>query len=298
MSRILAVILFVTLTLEGTTLLNAQNEDWPRRVLLTNDDGIAAEGLLALVRAFAPVAETYVVAPLENRSASTNYISAIARRGLEVETRALYDGVSAYGVDGYPADAVVFALRGLLADDPPDLVVSGVNDGPNLSDDWNLSGTVGAAQIAAFFGVPAIAVSGYSTEQPETLDALARWIVQLARSRLVRDLEPSQYLAVSAPRVPLDQIEGAVVVRRAPRPWRIELQRSDSTPASAGRQTWSLTFLNQEAPAPAATDVHAYRQNLIAIVPMRVDEHDYELLADLLGSAAELPAWPPGDGRR
>lgn len=298
MTRILAVILFVTLTLEGTTPLNAQTEDWPRRVLLTNDDGIAAEGLLALVRAFAPVVETHVVAPLENRSASTNYISAIARRGLDVETHALYDGVSAYGVDGYPADAVVFALRGLLADDPPDLVVSGVNDGPNLSDDWNLSGTVGAAQIAAFFGVPAIAVSGYSTEQPETLEALARWIVELARSPLVRDLEPGQYLAVSAPRVPIEQIEGVVVVRRAPRPWRIELQRSDSTAASADRQTWSLTFHNQEVPAPAATDVHAYRQNLIAIVPMRVDEHDYELLADLLGSGAELPAWPPGDGRR
>ncbi len=297
MSRIPALILFVTLTLVGATPLNAQTEDWPRRVLLTNDDGIEAEGLLALARAFAPVAETHVVAPLENRSASTNYISAIARRGLEVETRSLYDGVSAYGVDGYPADAVVFALRGFMADEPPDLVISGVNDGPNLSDDWNLSGTVGAAQIAAFFGVPAIAVSGYSPEQPETLEALARWVVELARSRLVRDLEPGQYLAVSAPRVPVDEIEGVVVVRRAPRPWRIELERSQEVPAKSDRETWSLRFRNQEAPAPAATDVHAYRQNFIAIVPMRVDEHDYELLAELLGSGADLPAWPPRDGR-
>jgi 5'-nucleotidase len=298
MSRIPALILFVTLILEGGSPLNAQTEDWPRKVLLTNDDGIEAEGLLALARAFAPVAETHVVAPLENRSASTNYISAIARRGLEVETRSLYDGVSAYGVDGYPADAVVFALRGLLADDPPDLVVSGVNDGPNLSDDWNLSGTVGAAQIAAFFGVPAIAVSGYSSEQPETLDALARWVVELARSSLVRDLEPGQYLAVSAPRVAVDEIEGVVIVRRAPRPWRIELERSDDTPANTDREIWSLSFRSQEISAPAATDVHAYRQNLIAIVPMRVDEHDYELLAELLGSGVDLPAWPPGDGRR
>ncbi|MGD2152106.1 MAG: 5'/3'-nucleotidase SurE [Gemmatimonadales bacterium] len=298
MSRIAALILFVTLTLEGASLLNAQTEDWPRKVLLTNDDGIEAEGLLALARAFASVAETHVVAPLQNRSASTNYISAIARRQLEVETRSLYDGVRAYGVDGYPADAVVFALRGWLADDPPDLVVSGVNDGPNLSDDWNLSGTVGAAQIAAFFGVPAIAVSGYSADQPETLDALARWVVELACSPLVRDLEPGQYLAVSAPRVPIDQIEGVVFVRRAPRPWRIELHRSEDAAADPDREIWSLSFQDREVAAPLATDVHAYRQNLIAIVPMRVDEHDYQLLAELLSSGADLPAWPPRDGRR
>lgn len=298
MSRIAAPILFVILMLEGAAPLNAQTEDWPRKVLLTNDDGIEAEGLLALVRAFAPVAETYVVAPLENRSASTNYISAISRRGLEVETRSLHDGISAYGVDGYPADAVVFALCGLLAGDPPDLVISGVNDGPNLSDDWNLSGTIGAAQIAAFFGVPAIAVSGYSADQPATLEALARWVVDLAHSRLVRDLVAGQYLAVSAPPVAVDEIEGVVVVRRAPRPWRIELERSDEAPANADHQRWSLRFRNHETAAPDATDVHAYRQNLIAIVPMRVDEHDYRLLEELLGSGADLPAWPPRDGRR
>ncbi|MGD2218283.1 MAG: 5'/3'-nucleotidase SurE, partial [Gemmatimonadales bacterium] len=288
MSRVPALFLFVIVTLEGATPLNAQN-DWPRKVLLTNDDGIEAEGLLALARAFAPVAQTYVAAPLENRSASTNYISAIARRGLEVEIRSLYNGVSAYGVDGYPADAVVFALRGFMADDLPDLVISGVNDGPNLSDDWNLSGTVGAAQIAAFFGVPAIAVSGYSAEHPETLDALARWVVDLARSRLVRDLEPGQYLAVSAPRVAVEEIEGVVIVRRAPRPWRIELERRDDRPTTADRQIWSLSFHNEDMSAPAATDVHAYRRKQIAIVPMRVDEHDYELLAELLGSAVDLP---------
>jgi broad specificity polyphosphatase/5'/3'-nucleotidase SurE len=119
----------------------------------------------------------------------------------------------------------------------------------------------------------------------------------LARSSLVRDLGPGQYLAVSVPRVAVDEIEGAVVVRRAPRPWRIELERRDDAPATADRETWSLSFQVRETSAPAATDVHAYRQNLIAIVPMRVDEHDYELLAELLGSGIDLPAWPPRDGR-
>ncbi|UCC73455.1 MAG: hypothetical protein JSV86_02520 [Gemmatimonadota bacterium] len=296
MSRLQTPLILLTLMLEIATSAAAQTDEWPVKVLLTNDDGIEADGLLALTRAFAPVAETYVVAPLENRSASTNYISAIARRGLEVETRSLHDGVTAYGVDGYPADAVVFALRGLLADEPPDLVISGVNDTPNLSDDWNLSGTVGAAQIAAFFGVPAIAVSGYSREHPETLAALARWVVELARTRLVRQLEPGQYLTVSFPRVPIAEIEGAVVVQRSPRPWRIELEHSDDSSAADGREFWSLRFSTLEISAPSATDVYAYRRNQIAIVPMRVDEHDYALLEELFELGADLPDWPP-DGR-
>ncbi len=296
MNRIAA--LTACFTLMTIAPLNAQTMERPLKVLLTNDDGIEDEGLLTLVRAFAGEAEVYVVAPLANRSASTNYVSAIARRGLEVEPRSLLDGVTAYAVDGYPADAIVFALLGLLKDDPPDLVISGINDGPNLSDDWNLSGTIGAAQIAAFFGVPAIAVSGYSPDHPETLEALGRWVVELSRSRLVRELGPRQYLTVSVPRLPISEIEGATFVQRGPRPWRIEVERNGEPATPSGRERWDVRILSQEIAVPAATDLEAYRQNKIAIVPMQVDEHDYALLEQLLKNGADLPAWPPHGGSR
>lgn len=260
---------------------------------MTNDDGLEAEGLLALARAFAPVAEVFLIAPLENRSGSTNYVSAIARRAIDVEPRSLVRGVTAYGVDGFPADAVVFGLTGLLASDPPDLVISGVNTGPNLADDWNLSGTVGAAQMAAFLGVPAIAVSGWSDEHPETLAALADWVVQFARSDLVRDLEPRGYLTVSVPRVPVADIGGVDVVRRGPRPWELSLEPSATPTDPAGRERWTLSFRPNNVEPPEGTDRHAVAANRIAIVPMRVDEHDYELLTEILQDGAALPPWPP-----
>ncbi|MGD8867309.1 MAG: 5'/3'-nucleotidase SurE, partial [Gemmatimonadales bacterium] len=266
--------------------------------VITNDDGIDDDGINALAKAFASEAETFVVAPMENRSGSTNYVSAIATRSLTVERRDLGPGITAYAVDGYPADAVVFALAGLLAADPPDLVISGINNGPNLSDDAYLSGTVGAARMAAFAGIPAIAVSGHNNE-PETLAAIARWVIDLAGTSLVRDLEPRQYLTVSVPQVSLTEIAGVEIVRRGPWPYSVALEPDDQLPADQpGREVWRLTFSLRPVTSPPGTDTYAFGQNRIAIVPMRVDEHDYGLLERLLASDTDLPAWPPPDERR
>jgi 5'-nucleotidase len=295
--RHLALTVVLPLLIAATpTPLRAQDSQWPRRVLLTNDDGIEDMGLLALARAFAPVAETYVVAPLENRSASGDYVSAIARRRLEVEPVDLGAGVTALGVDGYPADAVVFALTALLADAPPDLVISGVNSGPNLSDDAYLSGTIGAARIAALLGVPAIAVSGHNGDE-ETLAAIARWVVELSGSRVVRELAPRQYLTVSIPRLPAAEIQGIEIARRGQRPWQIEFRRS-SAAGDTKRQSWELRIIPRPPSPEAGTDLHVYARNRIAIVPMRVDEHDYELLDKLLAGGAGLPSWPVAGGAR
>lgn len=285
------LLLAVVFAVAAPPPLHAQEGSWPSKVVLTNDDGIEAPGLLALARAFAPAAQVYVVAPLVNRSGSTNYVSAIAGGGIDVDTRDLGLSVIAYAVDGYPADAVVFALRGLLASDPPDLVVSGVNTGPNLSDDWNLSGTVGAAQMAAFLGIPAIAISGYREDDPETLTHIARWAVDLARSETVRAIEPGTYLTVSVPRRPASEIVGVEIVRRGPRPYRIDLRMETGT-RDTPLQRWSLSFTSRDVVTEPGTDLHAYSEGRIAIVPMRVDEHDYGLLDRWLAVSPELPPWP------
>ncbi len=266
----------------------AQESDWPRRVLLTNDDGIEDPGLLALARAFAPIAETYVVAPLQNRSGSGDYVSAIASRRLTVVPKHLDADVTAYGVDGYPADAVVVALTGLMADRPPDLVVSGVNSGPNLSDDAFLSGTLGAARIAALLGVPAIAVSGHNGE-PETLAAIARWVVALARSPIVRRMGSRRFLAVSVPRVDAAEIGGIEVVRRATSPWRFRFHRAPADTSDQG-ETWELQIERRPAAPAQGTDLFAYRRRRIAVVPMRADEHDYAWLDSLRADRSLLPA--------
>lgn len=286
-----AILLPVILFLVPVRWVEGQTNDWPRKVVITNDDGIDDDGLNALAKAFASVSETFVIAPMQNRSSTTNYVSAIATRALKVERRDLGPQITAYAVDGYPADAVVFALAGLLADDPPDLVISGINNGPNLSDDAYLSGTVGAARMAAFAGVPAIAVSGHNNE-PETLAAIARWVIELARTRLVRELEPRQYLAVSVPQVPASEISGVEVVRRGPWPYSVSLEPAPEAADPSGQEVWRLRFSARSVSPSPGTDTYAVAENRIAIVPMRVDEHDYDLLERLLSSGGDLPDWP------
>ncbi len=128
------------------------------RVLLTNDDGIAAEGLQALRRALLEVEgiELDVIAPDSNRSATARSIT--TRSPLWVEEVEFEDGTSGYATEGTPVDCVRFADLGLLGD-KPDLIVSGINHGANLGDDITYSGTVAAALEGIVLGLPAIAVS-------------------------------------------------------------------------------------------------------------------------------------------
>src|SRR5829696_5062721 len=132
------------------------------RVLLTNDDGIEAEGLQALRRALleVPEIELAVVAPDGNRSATARSIT--TRRPLWVERVDFDDGTHGFATDGTPVDCVRLTQLGLIDDFQPELVVSGINHGLNLGDDITYSGTVAAAFEALLLGLPGIAVSQQS----------------------------------------------------------------------------------------------------------------------------------------
>jgi 5'-nucleotidase len=125
-------------------------------ILVTNDDGVASPGLLALKRALDPLGTVSVIAPDRNRSAIARGIT--IHTPLHVEEVRLEDGSTAYATDGTPVDCVRFATLGLLGS-VPDVVVSGINLGPNLGDDVTYSGTVAAAFEGVLLGWPAIAVS-------------------------------------------------------------------------------------------------------------------------------------------
>src|SRR4028119_1918589 len=132
------------------------------RVLLTNDDGIEAEGLQALRRALlqVPDIELAVIAPDGNRSAMARSIT--TRRPLWVQEVDFGDGTVGYATDGTPVDCVRFAKLGLIDGFEADLIVSGINHGANLGDDITYSGTVAAALEGVVLGVPGIAVSQQS----------------------------------------------------------------------------------------------------------------------------------------
>ena len=271
---------------------------WPRRVLITNDDGINDIKIIELANTFAQVSETYVVAPHGDRSSSTHYMSVIKKRRLEVEPYSLGEGIHAYGVDGYPGDCVIFALFVLMKDKPPDLVISGINGGPNLGADWIASGTIGAARVAAALGFPAIAVSGLDENIPNSMESVIKWVIELAQSPLVKEMKKNQYLTVSIPRIPPSEIKGVKVAESGE--WFIEwvFGRDSSKVDKSGREVWNLEFKLKEDPIPNNSDIAYYYSGYIVITPMIADENDYELLSFLRGQPEALPGWSFSNNRR
>jgi 5'-nucleotidase len=159
-------------------------------ILVTNDDGIDAPGLLALKQALQTLADVTVVAPSHNWSASGH--TKTMHKPLRVEKRTLRDGSPAYATDGAPTDCVALVMLGLLPEKPA-LVVSGINPGANLAHDLTYSGTVAAAMEGAINNIPSMAVSinsftteaGRSTISPAAI-LLAR-ISGKTRILLIRD---------------------------------------------------------------------------------------------------------------
>lgn len=275
----------------------AQNDrsDFPNHVLITNDNGIDDAGLVELARAFArtPGTEVYVVAATRDRSGTSNFLGATTGEGAyRVERRDLGPGIEAWALDGYPADCVIFALTGPLRDRLPDVVVSGINGGPNLADDWFGSGTIGAARTAAYFGVPAVAVSGLEDDHPGAVRAATSWVVRFVRSALVASLEAPQYLTVSLPVGTPPEIRGASIVRRARGvTWGRSHRVGDDTEADSVAE-WRVELDFNPERAAEGTDVPTVAEGMIAIVPMRVDEFDAGLARRLRSLSNTIPEWP------
>ncbi len=166
------------------------------RVLLSNDDGVHAAGLRALAAAFADGDEVWVVAPDREQSASSHSIS--LHRPLRVSELA----PRWYAVDGTPTDAVYMGLNLVLKRARPDVVVSGVNHGPNLANDVHYSGTVAAAMEGALLGVPSIAVS-LASSPPHDFAHAARFAAALARRLAEKGPPAAMLLNVNVPPGPV-----------------------------------------------------------------------------------------------
>lgn len=271
----------------------ASQPDWPTRVLLTNDNGIDDTGLIELARAFArvPGTEVFVVAATRDRSGTSNFLGATGEGRFRVERRNLGPNIEAWALDGYPADCVIFALTGPLRDRLPDVVVSGINGGPNMADDWFGSGTIGAARTAAYFGVPAVAVSGLEDDHPGAVQAASSWVVRFVRSSLVASLEAPQYLTVSLPVGTPPEIKGARIVGRARGLTQGRAHRIDEGTEMDSSAVWRLEIETNPERAADGTDVPTVAEGFIAIVPMRVDEFDARLADRLRGQSSKIPEW-------
>ena len=244
-------------------------------VLLTNDDGIEAEGLRAMHAALAalPDVRLAVIAPDGNRSAMARSIT--TRRPLWVEEVELPDGSPGYATDGTPVDCVRLARLGVVEGFDADVVVSGINHGANLGDDITYSGTVAAALEGVVLGLPAIAVSqlrrallDYRFHGGFNFDIAAGFVARLVERLESLPLPPNTLLNVN---VPAGRPDGVEVARLGKRIYRdeLKLEREESGPP-ARRRYWIYGDDPGFHDEPG-TDLAAVAAGRIAVTPMHFD---------------------------
>lgn len=252
------------------------------KILISNDDGYQAPGIVALYEALKPLADVEVVAPEHNNSAKSNALTLHSP---------LYVHRAANGfryVNGTPADCVHIALTGLLGY-RPDLVVSGINNGANMGDDTIYSGTVGAAMEGYLFGIPAIAFS--QTEKGWAhLDAAADKAAELVRQLMPsvqagQGRQPPWLLNVNIPCRPASEIRGFKVARLGRR------HAAEPVITQVNPRGDTMYWIGSAGPAKDdvdGTDFHATSQGYATITPLHVDLTDHERLAYWAPTAAAL----------
>ena len=246
------------------------------RILVSNDDGIGSNGLKALVEAVAPLAEVWVVAPESEQSAASHSLS------LHRPLRVRKVGERWFSIDGTPADCVYMAVHHLMKDQRPNLVLSGINHGPNLADDVIYSGTVAAAMEGAILGIPAIAFSLASRRVFE-FEHAARFAASIAKAALANPLPDRTLLNVNVPshgpptgyeitRLGRHRYTGDVVENEDPR----------------GRRYYWLGGTGYEHEATPGTDVYAVHDlRRVSVTPMQLDLTEQKLVEALRGWQVE-----------
>lgn len=239
-------------------------------ILATNDDGIAAPGLAALVSALEAIGEVWVYAPDRNQSAVSHGVS--LHRPLRVHN--VRD--QWYMVDGTPTDCVMLAVRDFLKR-RPDLVVSGINNGPNMGDDVTYSGTVAGAFEGMLLGLPSFAISIVNS-RPRHFETAAHYALVIAQDLLEHGLAPDTLLNVNVPDLPPHEIEGIAITRMGRRTYEDEIVRRQDP-----RGDWYY-WIGGDAPshvAEAGTDFEAVERRFVSVTPLHRDLTHFAVLDDL-----------------
>jgi 5'-nucleotidase len=238
-------------------------------ILLSNDDGIDSEGILALEKSLHPIGEIHTVAPDREQNSMSHALT------LHRPLRVREVGPRRLAVDGTPTDCVKLALTGLLPV-RPDLVVSGINKGPNLGDDIIYSGTVSAAIEAALLGIPAIAVSLVTFENFR-FQAAAEFTATLVSRIQEKGMPLETLLNVNVPPGPKEQIKGWRITRQGKRHYGENIV--ERTDPRGKKYYWiggdDLGFSHEDG-----TDCMAVDEGYISVTPLQVDLTNYKLFND------------------
>lgn len=235
-------------------------------IMVTNDDGIHAPGILALASALRALGEVTVVAPDRERSAVGHALTLNS----PLRVFELRDGF--YAVDGTPTDCVNMGIHSLLPF-RPDLVVSGINHGANLGDDVTYSGTVAAAIEATLMGIPAIAVSLATLERTGFFPEAAGIAVRVARQVLSNGLPQDTFLNVNVPNCPAEEIMPPLITRQGKRSFvGSVIGKTDPR----GRKYYWIGSGEADFNDYEGTDFHAINRKHVSITPLHLDLTNYE----------------------
>jgi len=240
------------------------------RILLSNDDGVYAKGILVLQQALSQIADVLTVGPDRNCSGASNSLTLLN----PLRTQHLDNGFIA--VNGTPTDCVHLGIS-QLSEKIPDLVVAGINHGANLGDDVLYSGTVAAATEGRHLGLPAIAVSLASRDE-EHFATAAHVTVQVIQQLKSHPLPADQILNINVPGVPLRELKG-IQVTRLGRRHKAETMTSTTDPW--GRSIYWYGSLGPELDAGEGTDFYAVANGYASVTPLTIDMTAYRSLDNL-----------------
>ncbi|MBN1526504.1 MAG: 5'/3'-nucleotidase SurE [Candidatus Omnitrophica bacterium] len=245
-------------------------------ILLTNDDGIYAEGIYVLYEALKKVGNVTVVAPATEQSAVGHAITmSDPLRVKEARRRRQRFG---YAVSGTPADCVKIAIRSLLRK-KPDLVVSGINLGPNTGFSVLYSGTVSGATEGAILGIPSIAVSLGTFVDPDYRNA-ANFAAKLARLVHKNGLPKGTFLNLNVPALPASKIKGVRITTQGKTPI---IERFDKRVDPRKRTYYWLTGEVMNLRGGIESDIVALKNGYISITPVQYDLTDHSFIDTLKG---------------
>lgn len=240
------------------------------KILISNDDGVHAPGLKFLANSLGKIADITVVAPDRNRSGVSNSLT------LENPLRVVTASNGFYSVNGTPTDCVHLAVTGLLKE-LPDIVVSGINEGSNLSDDVLYSGTIAAATEGRFLGLPSIAISlaGHRCEHYDTAAQVAKLLVERLRET---PLTSNTILNVNVPDVPFAELHGIQVTRLGT---RHVAEPTIKAIDPRGRKIYWVGMPGPEQDAGPGTDFYAVNTGYVSVTPLHFDLTQYKVLDEL-----------------
>jgi 5'-nucleotidase len=247
-------------------------------ILVTNDDGINAPGLLALATAMEKLGRVSVLAPDRNWSVS-GHVKTVDRP-LRVKEINLNNQMKAWASDGAPSDCVALGLCGFL-DEKVDLVVSGINPFANLGHDVTYSGTVTAAMEAIIWGVPAVA---FSLDSPENhlglldYEPAAYYATMIIQSVIRYGLAPDILLNINVPYLPQDQIRGIQITRQGLRVYHDKLNRRIDP---RGREYYWIVGDAPTGIPERGSDIGALNEGFVSATPIQLDLTAYQSIPDL-----------------